>query len=292
MILASALCFGGIPILVTLATRAGGALTPTLFWRYAIGAALLALAAGGPRALARPGARALGITLVVGAMQALIAFVSLSALRWIPAATLTFLFFTFPVWVMLLAAARGVEPLTARRVVALVLALAGVAAMVGLRTGTALDPRGVGLALASAVLYALYVPMIGRFQRGLDPAAVATYASAGAAVAFALAIGVGAIGGTADGTFALPAMGWLSAAILAVVSTAAGFLLFLHGLAQLGPVRASILATAEPFFAAALAALVLGQAITATTVLGGALIAAAVVVLQWQPKEPKGGLSA
>jgi drug/metabolite transporter (DMT)-like permease len=58
------------------------------------------------------------------------------------------------------------------------------------------------------------------------------------------------------------------------------FILFLRGLAVLGPVRTAIVSTAEPFFTAALAAPVLGQPITVRTVVGGVLIAAAVVLLQ------------
>jgi drug/metabolite transporter (DMT)-like permease len=48
----------------------------------------------------------------------------------------------------------------------------------------------------------------------------------------------------------------------------------------LGPVRTAIVSTAEPFFTAALAAVVLAEPLTVRTGLGGVLIAAAVVLLQ------------
>ncbi|HYD54914.1 MAG TPA: DMT family transporter [Gemmatimonadaceae bacterium] len=278
MVLLAAACFGGIPVLVTLAMRAGATLAATLFWRYAIGAALLAVMTGGLRAVAAPGRRALHLTAVLGVMQAAIAFISLSALRWIPAATVTFLFFTFPAWITLLEAARGRERLTARRAGALLLALAGVGMMVGLGGAARIDPRGVLLAIGAAMLYAVYVPLIGGYQRAVPGTVVATYASAGAAAAFLVAVLLGGAAG-----FVLPATGWAAAAILAVVSTAAGFRLFLAGLATLGSVRTAILGTLEPFCTAVLAALLLDQRITARAVLGGALIASAVVVLQWQP---------
>jgi drug/metabolite transporter (DMT)-like permease len=265
-------------VFVTLAGNAGASLDATLFWRYALGAGLLGWMAGGLRRLAEPGVRGLRAAIVLGTMQAAVAFVSLSALRFIPAATLTFLFYTYPVWIMILEAARGRERLTARSVAALVLALGGVAAMVG--GGLALDGRGVLLALASALLYAVYVPVIGGFQRAIPTHVVAAYASAGAAVAFAVST-LATRGGTG---FVLPPTGWAMVALLAVLSTAVGFHLFLTGLAVLGPVRASILSTVEPFCAAILAAVVLGQRITAAAVAGGALIAAAVVVLQWRPR--------
>jgi drug/metabolite transporter (DMT)-like permease len=76
------------------------------------------------------------------------------------------------------------------------------------------------------------------------------------------------------------AVSWASMLALGLISTAASFALFLRGLAALGAVRTSIVSTAEPFFAALLAALVLDQPIALPTALGGALIAAAVVILQ------------
>jgi drug/metabolite transporter (DMT)-like permease len=277
-VLLAAACFGGIPILVTLATTRGASLVGTLFWRYALGAAMLTVMAGGARALATHGRRGVQLTLLLGAMQAAVAFVSLSALRYIPAATLTVLFYTYPAFITLLEAARGREPLTPRRILALALALAGVGAMVGVGSGIALDARGVLLALASAALYALYVPLIGAAQRDVPSLAVATYAAGGAALAFLAAAAVIGFSG-----LVLPAAGWGAAGALAVLSTALGFHLFLSGLAVLGSVRTAILSTLEPFCTTLLAALVLGQRITGAAVLGGALIAAAVVVLQWRP---------
>jgi hypothetical protein len=73
-----------------------------------------------------------------------------------------FLFYTYPAWVTVIAALRGKESLTGRRLLALALSLAGIAVMVGLAgTGaSSVATPGVLLALAGALLYALYIPMI------------------------------------------------------------------------------------------------------------------------------------
>jgi DME family drug/metabolite transporter len=81
-------------------------------------------------------------------------------------------------------------------------------------------------------------------------------------------------------TVELPAVSWFAVAGLGLVSTAAAFVLFLRGLAVIGPVRTAIASTAEPFFVAILAALVLDQPIRLTTMIGGSLIAVAVLLLQ------------
>jgi drug/metabolite transporter (DMT)-like permease len=65
-----------------------------------------------------------------------------------------------------------------------------------------------------------------------------------------------------------------------VVSTAIAFLTLIKGLAVLGPVRTAIVATVEPFFTATLGVLVLANQLSASTLVGGILIAAAVLLIQ------------
>jgi drug/metabolite transporter (DMT)-like permease len=76
------------------------------------------------------------------------------------------------------------------------------------------------------------------------------------------------------------AMAWGLAATLAVYSTVVSFLTFLRGLEVLGPVRAAILSTTEPLFTAVLALLVLKQPLGLPTLLGGACIVAAILILE------------
>ena len=137
LVVFSACCFGSIPILVSLGAALGVTLVTLLVWRYVIGGALLVVAAGGPGALRLPRALALRAFVIGGAGQAVVALVSLSALRYIPAATLSFLFYTYPAWIAVIAAMRGTEPLTRRRVAALLLSFAGNATMIGMPAFTA-----------------------------------------------------------------------------------------------------------------------------------------------------------
>jgi drug/metabolite transporter (DMT)-like permease len=278
LVLFSACCFGSIPILITLATSSGARLVDVLAWRYVLAALLLVAVSGGLTPVVAPGRRALTAIVLAGGGQAAIAFVSLSALRYIPAATLTFLFYTYPAWVAIMAAVRGTEPLTGRRIVALVLSLAGIALMVGTPGAGGLHPVGVLLALSSALLYAIYIPLIDRLGRGLPPAVTSTYASAGAgAILIIVALAQGGL------ALAFAPIGWAAVLVLAVLCTVLAFLAFLRGLAEIGPVRTAIVSTIEPFWAALLGTVVLGQAIGPRTLAGGMLIAAAVIVLQLRP---------
>lgn len=279
LVLFSACCFGSIPILITLAARSGVGLVDTLAWRYAIAAGLLVVASGGPARVAGAGRRALPLFALAGGGQAVVAFVSLSALRFIPAATLTFLFYTYPAWVAVMAAVRGSERLSGRRAAALGLSLVGIALMVGMPGAGGLHPIGAALALSSALLYAAYIPMIDALGRGLAPAVTSSFATGGAAVIFV------AVALAGDGlAVRIAPVGWTAILLLAVVSTVLAFIAFLRGLAVIGPVRTAIVSTIEPFWTALLGAVVLSQGIGPRTLAGGLFIAAAVVLLQLGPR--------
>jgi drug/metabolite transporter (DMT)-like permease len=273
----SACCFGSIAIFVSVAMRAGARLVDVLAWRFLIAALLLALIAGGPAAIRRALRRGLPLVVLAGGGQAAIGGLSLSALRYVSAATMIFLFYTYPAWVTVISAVRGQEPLTGRRLLALGLSLAGIAVMVGLPgTGGASSAAapGVLLSLAGALLYALYIPMIDHFGRGLAPALTAAFATSGAALILTAAAVV--TGGLAARQ---PATVWLMILLLAILCTVVAFVAFLRGLAAIGPVRTAIVSTVEPFWGALLASVVLAQPLAPRTLTGGLLVAAAVVIL-------------
>jgi drug/metabolite transporter (DMT)-like permease len=275
LIVISALSFGSISVLTVLVTRNGVSLITTMTWRYVL-AALLLVAAPQLRSLRSVSRRQIVQLLLIGGLgQALITYLSLHALEYIAVGPLAFLFYTYPAWVALIAAIRRTEPLTRIRVTALILALAGVTIMVGAPTEK-LNPIGVALALGSALLYSAYLPALERVQRGI-PAIVSTFLLIlGAAVAFLIAAII---------TRELYAPGgkevWVNIFLLAFVSTVVAFLFLIKGLTVLGPVRTAIIATVEPFFTAVLGVLILRNEPRVSTLIGGILIAAAVLMIEW-----------
>jgi drug/metabolite transporter (DMT)-like permease len=284
LVLLSAGCFGANSILTLVATRVGVPLFAVLFWRYGLAAPMLAAVAAlsGPDRLRIPSGRLLPLLTLGGGGQALVIFLAMTSLNWIPAATLGFLFYTYPAWVAVFAALRGSERFDWRRVLALGLSLAGIVFMVGAplwgAPGT-LHPAGVALALGAAIVYALFIPLIGRLQAGLDPAAASTYVVLAASALF----GILALA-TGNFRLVLPPVGWATVVALALISTTLGFIAFLRGLAVLGPVRTAIVSTVEPFWIAVLGLVVLRQPISLSVLGGGVLIAAAVVLLQKAPE--------
>ena len=273
----AACCFGSIPLFAIVATRDGAPLLSFLTWRYILALGMLGIVAGRAIGARENRSRAWPMILFGGGAQAAIAYLSLSALEYLSAATLGFLFYTYPAWVALIAAVRRTEPLTRVRVTALALSLVGIVVMVGSPWSAPMPLPGVLLALGSALLYAIYIPTIGRLQRGVEPAAASAYILLGAAIAFLTS---GAVTGVLPELVMGSAPAWLAAAGVALLSTAIAFIVFLRALAVLGSVRTAIICTVEPFYTALAAAALFGQPLTMSTLAGGAFIAAAVVLLQ------------
>jgi len=275
LIVVSALSFGSISVLTVLTTNAGVPLLTAMAWRYVVGAVLLGAVAQVRHIRSLRRQRIVYLMLIGGVGQALITYLSLHALEYIPVGPLAFLFYTYPAWVALLAAVRRTERLTPIRVFALMLALVGVTIMVG-TPAEKLNPVGVMLALGSALLYSVYLPALERVQDGI-PALLSTFLLiVGAAISFVAAALLGGELFVPRGTAV-----WSNIFLLALVSTVIAFSTLIKGLSVLGPVRTAIIATVEPFFTAILGALVLGNQFGAATLIGGVFIAAAVLVIEW-----------
>jgi drug/metabolite transporter (DMT)-like permease len=275
LIVLSALSFGSISVLTVLVTAAGVPLLTAMVWRYVLGATLLGVVARPAQLRAVPRQRVILLLVIGGCGQALITYLSLHALEYISVGPLAFLFYTYPAWVALLAAIRRTEKLTPVRVIALTLALAGVAIMVGVPEEK-LHPIGVILALGSALLYSAYLPALEHVQNGIPALAATFLLIVGAAIAFVIAA-------LFSGDLFLPVgiAVWSEILLLALVATVIAFLTLIKGLSVLGPVRTAIVATVEPFFTAMLGIAVLGNELSVSTLFGGMLIAGAVLLIQW-----------
>lgn len=285
----SACCFGSIGPLTVIALDNGAQLQGVQTWRYGVSALLLMVFAmlqrstKGDGAATPSGVRAWHhprTLLVAGGGQALVATLALLALKYIPAATESFLFYTYPIWVTLLSALRGVEALTPSRLVALVLAVGGIVAMVGAPDAAALHPTGIALALGAALLYAAYIPVLSHLQKERSPLDVARAMATGGAVLFGTwALATGAL----DDGLNVRA---LTASILQGVLSTLAFVGFLAGLASLGAVRTAITSTIEPFWTTLLGVVLLSQPAGAGTFIGGVCIMGAVLLLQRVASEP------
>lgn len=272
--------FGTMGVLSKLSYEAGANVVTLLAGRFVLGAALLwALAAFRgvariPRDARRAAATALGLGLVLYSVES---GLYATALTRIDASLAELLMFSYPAMVVVAAIALRREPVSRRRIAAVTIASVGVLlVLMGGSTG-ALDPLGIVLALSAAALYATYVLSTHGLGGRLHPLTFAALVCTGVATSFLLfgsATGQLHVGGQVH------AEAWVWIAATAVFSTLISMSAFIAGVERLGPSRASIMSALDPLIACFSAVLVFGDRLGPLQLLGGALVIAAVVVLQ------------
>jgi drug/metabolite transporter (DMT)-like permease len=269
--LVSAACFGAMPIFAKQAYAEGLGLTPLLALRFVIAAAMLwTLIALRRRTLGSLRGLAAGAALgLFGySVQAGLYF---GALERIDAGLASLLLYAYPAFVTVAAIAMRRESPSRRKLGALGLASGGVAlVLVGGGSGE-LDLVGAGMAIGSALFYTFFILASDRVAS--PPVPFAASVATGAAVSFVIAALI-------EGDFSASGEGVMWAAVIASVSTVMPIVLFMAGLARVGPSTASIASTIEPPFTVALAWIVFAETLGPLQLLGGAFVLSAVILLQ------------
>jgi drug/metabolite transporter (DMT)-like permease len=211
--------------------------------------------------------------LVLGALSAAIPF-SLTgwALLRIPASLGALLMATVPMFAAVMTHALGGERLSARRGAFLVLGLLGVAVVSGWVPIDAAAPHlpSVMAVLVSALCYAAGSITIQRRFAGVERTTMTMGSFLGAAVLLAPTVVLAP-------PVAMPTPVQLAAvAGLTVVSTALSFLLYYVLIGRVGPAVATSVGFLIPVAGALWGALVLGEPLTLSTVVGGAIVLVAV----------------
>lgn len=278
-IVGSSLGYGALAVLAKLAFDAGVGVLPLLAWRFVIGSALVWAFVLATRRPVPTGSNATGV-IVLGVLYAGNSIAFMLGLERIPASLASLVFFTYPAVTVLLARLTAGEPLTVRRIVCLALATAGCALTVG-QGMTGVDPRGVAWVLLGVLLISTFIVASHGVLSRVPPLGGTAVLLTATAVVFGLA----ALGGSGVGVPLEPRPLLLLAA-LGVASTAVPVTLFLLGIQWIGPGRAAILSTLEPIVTVALAALVLGEVLSSTQLLGGSLILTGVIWLRLERGPP------
>ncbi|MBC7338960.1 MAG: DMT family transporter [Firmicutes bacterium] len=215
--------------------------------------------------------------LAQGVASAGAALTSLYAVELMPASLATILLYLSPTFTCLLAAAFFREKITRGRLAALVVTLAGLAAVVGPAGPVAAPPGAVVLAVASAFLSAVYF-LLGQQNSGrVHPLVLAAVMGVVSVILFA-AVRL-ALPGTEVPVAAVRGTVLLLAVAIALLPTTLGPVMDLLGIRVVGAARAAIFITLEPPLALLLARLLLGERLLPVQVLGAALVLAGVLIL-------------
>ena len=269
LLLFAAMCvIWGIPYLFI--RIAVGELSPATLVFVRTGVAALIL---GPLVLARGGLRPIGsrwIPLLVFAAVEIAGpwFFLSSAEQHITSALAGLLISAVPLVGVVIALALGVrEQMGAASIAGLVLGLVGVALIVGFDLRFSSPIALLEMALV-VIGYALGPAILSRFLTGIPSVTVIGVSLAICAVAYAPFAAV-------QWPHHVPSLAVLgSVAVLAVVCTAIAFLLFFELIAEIGPVRSTVITYINPAVAAILGVGVLRESLTLGMGLGFVLVLA------------------
>jgi drug/metabolite transporter (DMT)-like permease len=256
------------------------------FWRWALAIAVLLPISWRVLADARPAIRAgwrriafLGLTGVAGFHScvyfALEATTAVNALMLLPLAPVAI---ALAGWVVMR------EPPDARAIAGMLVSLAGALVIV---THGSLDAlaalrldRGALWMLAGLAIWAAYSLALKRPVPGVPPLALHTATSIAGLAWLLPAYGAGLIVGT---PVALTWSGALAIGYIAAFASAIAFLIWIRGVGQIGPTRASMYIHLMPVFGAVLATAVLGERIATFHVAGAALVFAGLAIANRRP---------
>jgi drug/metabolite transporter (DMT)-like permease len=190
--------------------------------------------------------------------------------------------YTAPVWVLFYVVARRQQKLSLQKVVAVMLAVAGIALVIGVigtksNGGSALrlDSYGLIAALLASFSFAFYNVVGHHILARYDRWRVLVWTLAAAAIFWLF---VNPPWKVVAAHYA-PAQ-WLFLFVFSMISVLGAFSLYFLGLQHLEPTRAIIASCLEPVFSIVLAAVLLGEVLHPIQIVGIVFVLAAIVTVQ------------
>lgn len=269
--LLSAVGFGTVGILTTIATREGSPLHVTMAWRFTLAA--LAMAPAWPQLRRAPLGAALGAFALGGSAFFIQSYCYLQAVAAIGAGTAAVLLYAFPGIVVLLEwLVRAVRP---TRLQALVLATTSIGCALTVQApGGHVSPEGIALGMVPAFVYGTYMLIGNHFARVCGPLGTALAVSSGAATSYWSFILL-----SGDSPLPVTPPAWGATVSLALVATVMPMAATFLAMSRLGATNTALISTVEPLVAIVLGAIVLGERLGATQLAGGALVMAGAALL-------------
>lgn len=246
-----------------------------LFYRYAIAVVVLAVVMAVRRKPLAVSRRDLAIMAVLGVLFAASSLSLFMSFLFMGAGVASTLLFVYPVMVAVIMAVFFKERVTRSTVLAIALALTGVALLYKGDGGKPLSGVGVSLVMVSSLTYALYIIIVNKSPLRMSSVKMTMYV-----LTFAVAVAVAM-------SFTDPAnhlqllhtpRQWGLALLLAVVPTVLSLLLMVIAVHDVGSTPTAIMGALEPVTAVVISVALFGELVTARLVIGIVLILAAVLL--------------
>ena len=192
-------------------------------------------------------------------------------------ATAIIIQYTAPVWVLLYMVARKLERATMPKIVAVALAIFGIALVIGLFGGRKLqfDSVGVGAALVAAFSFSYYNVFAHSLLERYDRWTVLLFTTMSAAVFWLF---INSPRKVAAAHYTPAAWGFLF--VFAMLSVLLPFVFYFAGLQHLRPTKAIVASCLEPVFSILIAAAALHESVSPLQAVGMAMVLGAILVVQ------------
>ena len=197
----------------------------------------------------------------------------LGATQYIPISLAVLLFYTFPVFVAVIARFTENESITAIRLIAIIIAFIGLGLAMEVHSLANLNWQGVAFGFLSSLGCTTFVIVSSRSMRTADPQAVNFHCLAAGTVFFAAFL---FFTGGPTGILSYSALSKLCVSSLAL---AVGYVTLFTGLEIIGPVKTSMLMNAEPILTITLAAILLGERLVSIQLIGAALVILGIILI-------------
>lgn len=183
-----------------------------------------------------------------------------------------------PAFVALIGRLRGVERVSKRGILGIVLSTAGIALIV---LGSARSTDGTSsltgdlLVLAGAFAWAIYTVMLKPYTERVPGLQLSAITMAGGALSLLVFTGPAIVGADWRG---MPTLGWLSLAYSAVFALVIAYYFWYNGVRVIGPTRTAMFSNLQPIIAVLVAWALLGemptvwQGVGATSIMSGLLL--------------------
>jgi len=273
LMMLSATGFGVMVLFSRTAMQEGVDTASLMFMRLGMAAvALMGLA--WRRRVVWPSGRATWVAVAMGAVFSGNALAYFMALNEGAAASVAAVFYCYPVIVALIGCVISRKLMDARTTWCMALAVGGCWLTVVPSHGheLALPRAALHLALASALMYAIYVLMSRALHPGSDPLAQAGIITGSAALCLGLVVAAQGL------SHPVSWLGWACVLGMALLSTVVSITAFLAGARILGTNRAAALSAAEPVVTAITAWVAFGEALSLQAWAGLMLVVGAVVL--------------
>lgn len=246
-----------------------------LFYRYAIAVVVLAVVMAVRRKPLAVSRRDLAIMAVLGVLFAASSLSLFMSFLFMGAGVASTLLFVYPVMVAVIMAVFFKERVTRSTVLAIALALTGVALLYKGDGGEPLSGAGVSLVMVSSLTYALYIIIVNKSPLRMSSVKMTMYV-----LTFSVVVAVAM-------SFTDPAnhlqllhtpRQWGLALLLAVVPTVLSLLLMVIAVHDVGSTPTAIMGALEPVTAVVISVALFGELVTARLVIGIVFILAAVLL--------------